>query len=120
MTACHHLRAPSLLMALALGSAGGIPGAAGQLPGTSPVQESPVPTAAVRVDGEILFRVRGVSALPPQERATLIARSIREATRDPLHPTRPILPPAKEKRPRRIGLTTAVPNTGVGYAARSP
>ena len=40
------------------------------------------PTAPVMIDGEELFRVRGVSAYPAQERAATVARAIREAAHD--------------------------------------
>ena len=40
-------------------------------------------TAPVTLDGEELFRVRGVSAFPAEERAANIARAIRDAARDP-------------------------------------
>jgi small-conductance mechanosensitive channel len=46
---------------------------AGELPTTAPVV----------VDGEELFRVRGVSSYPAHERAAAIARAIREAANDP-------------------------------------
>ncbi|HEX5042258.1 MAG TPA: mechanosensitive ion channel domain-containing protein [Candidatus Polarisedimenticolaceae bacterium] len=39
-------------------------------------------TAPVILDGEELFRVRGVSAFPAEERASAIARAIRDAAKD--------------------------------------
>jgi small-conductance mechanosensitive channel len=44
--------------------------------------EPAVPTAAVVVDGEALFQVRGVSAFPAEERARLVSRRIVELARD--------------------------------------
>jgi small-conductance mechanosensitive channel len=44
--------------------------------------EPAIPTAAVVVDGEALFRVRGVSAFPAEERARLVSRRIVEFARD--------------------------------------
>jgi small-conductance mechanosensitive channel len=45
--------------------------------------EAPVDSATVEVDGRPLFRVRGVSALPAQKRADLVADRIVELARDP-------------------------------------
>jgi small-conductance mechanosensitive channel len=45
--------------------------------------EGPVDSAMVEVDGRALFRVRGVSALPSQKRAGLIAGRIVGLARDP-------------------------------------
>ncbi len=54
------------------------------LPGNAQEAARPaeVATAPVMVDGEELFRVRGVSAFPAQERAAAISRAIRDAARD--------------------------------------
>jgi len=45
--------------------------------------EAEPPSAPVEVDGEILFRVRGVSALPADERASRIAERLRAVAADP-------------------------------------
>src|SRR5262245_27689342 len=47
-----------------------------------PVEAKTV-TAPVVLDGELLFRVRGVPALPAEERARLIAERIRRVAADP-------------------------------------
>jgi small-conductance mechanosensitive channel len=52
-------------------------------PGAFAQDAPPVATAPVVVDGETLFRVRGVSAFPAQERAGLIAERILEMAADP-------------------------------------
>ena len=44
--------------------------------------EAEVATAAVEVDGRVLFRVRGVSAFPAEKRAEVIADRIRTAAKD--------------------------------------
>jgi small-conductance mechanosensitive channel len=41
------------------------------------------PTAPVVIDGETLFRVRGISSYPPERRASEIGARIRDAARDP-------------------------------------
>jgi small-conductance mechanosensitive channel len=41
------------------------------------------PTAAVEIDGEVLFRVRGVTAIPARVRAEAIATRIRQIAADP-------------------------------------
>ena len=43
-----------------------------------------IPTAAVKVDGETLFTVRGVSALPAEKRAQMIADRIKDVAQDRL------------------------------------
>src|SRR5262249_14391670 len=47
-----------------------------------PEEAGPV-TAPVMLDGDVLFRVRGVTALPAEERAHLIAERIRAVAADP-------------------------------------
>jgi hypothetical protein len=44
--------------------------------------EAEIVTAPVKLDGAVLFRVRGVSSLPADERARLIQRQLREAAAD--------------------------------------
>src|SRR5262245_16132273 len=58
------------------------PSAGAQAP---PATEAEVtdPTAPVVIDGETLFRVRGISAYTPERRASEIAGRIRDAARDP-------------------------------------
>ena len=46
------------------------------------VPEAGVHTAPVRVDGEILFAVRGASSFPAEERASFIVGRIRQVARD--------------------------------------
>jgi small-conductance mechanosensitive channel len=48
----------------------------------SPEDGDEVQVAPVKLDGKALFRVRGVSAYPAQERAQLIARHIESVARD--------------------------------------
>jgi len=45
--------------------------------------EQPVAVAPVKVDGTVLFTVRGVSALPASERAARITRNILQVARNP-------------------------------------
>ncbi|MGD8897594.1 MAG: mechanosensitive ion channel, partial [Acidobacteriota bacterium] len=45
--------------------------------------EAPIPTAPVEVDGHVLYRVRGASAVPAELRAAQRARWIIEAAEDP-------------------------------------
>jgi len=64
----------------------GLPGqatAAGGNDDESVALEAPVDSATVEIDGKPLFRVRGVSALPAQKRAALIAGRIVGLARDP-------------------------------------
>jgi small-conductance mechanosensitive channel len=61
--------------------------------------EQEIPTAPVIVDGEVLFRVRGVSAYPAERRAAEIARSIVEVAED-----RTILPEAIRAEPMDAGV----------------
>lgn len=46
-------------------------------------EEPAIPTANVVLDGKVLFRVRGVSAYPPEQRAQLIVERIVSAAKDP-------------------------------------
>jgi small-conductance mechanosensitive channel len=46
------------------------------------IADEDVPTAPVEIDGNVLFRVRGVSSLPAGQRAAGIARRIAEAAAD--------------------------------------
>jgi small-conductance mechanosensitive channel len=56
-------------------------------PAASALQEAnevePSPTAPILLDGEVLFAVRGISAMPAEERAARISRSLREMADDP-------------------------------------
>ncbi len=61
--------------------------------------EQEIPTAPVIVDGEVLFRVRGVSAYPAERRAAEIARAIVEVAED-----RTILPEAIRAEPMDVGI----------------
>ncbi len=61
--------------------------------------EQEIPTAPVIVDGEVLFRVRGVSAYPAERRAAEIARSIIEVAED-----RTILPETIRAEPMDVGI----------------
>ncbi|MGQ3071623.1 MAG: mechanosensitive ion channel family protein [Ferrovibrionaceae bacterium] len=61
--------------------------------------EQEIPTAPVIVDGEVLFRVRGVSAYPAERRAAEIARAIVEVAED-----RTILPEAIRAEPMDAGI----------------
>jgi small-conductance mechanosensitive channel len=45
-------------------------------------QEAPIPVAPVAIDGTVLFSVRGVSALPAEERAARIVAAIKKVARD--------------------------------------
>ncbi|MBN9531557.1 MAG: mechanosensitive ion channel [Alphaproteobacteria bacterium] len=71
--------------------------------GMAQAQEAPpeqeIPTAPVIVDGEVLFRVRGVSAYPAERRAAEIARAIVEVAED-----RTILPEAIRAEPMDVGI----------------
>ncbi len=58
-----------------------------------------VDSAPVFLDGEMLFRVRGVSAFPAAQRAQVIARRIAEAADDPL-----VLPDSVRTVPVGMGL----------------
>ncbi len=49
---------------------------------SSPVVEDAIPTAPVEIDGTVLFRVRGASALPAEKRAGNIAARIVALARD--------------------------------------
>lgn len=44
--------------------------------------EAPIPVAPVAIDGTVLFSVRGVSALPAEERAARIVAAIKKVARD--------------------------------------
>lgn len=71
--------------------------------GLAQAQEAPpeqeIPTAPVIVDGEVLFRVRGVSAYPAERRAAEIARAIVEVAED-----RTIPPEAIRAEPMDVGI----------------
>jgi hypothetical protein len=60
----------------------------GSLPAALADTESRGPTpdaasiAAVKLDGEVLFQLRGISALPPQQRADLVRANIIDVARD--------------------------------------
>lgn len=45
-------------------------------------QETPVPVAPVMIDGTVLFKLRGVSALPAAERAARVTAKIKNVARD--------------------------------------
>jgi small-conductance mechanosensitive channel len=53
-----------------------------QAQAVSPEAEADRPTAPVVLDGSVLFRVRGVSALPAEQRAQAVAERIRDAAAD--------------------------------------
>jgi small-conductance mechanosensitive channel len=60
--------------------------AAGDGEGSAPDEnrlDAEIATAAVTVDGEELFRVRGVSSFPAEQRATAIAKRIEALAEDP-------------------------------------
>jgi small-conductance mechanosensitive channel len=60
-----------------------IPASAGAQASPATEVEVTDPTAPVVIDGETLFRVRGISAYTPERRASEIAARIRDAARDP-------------------------------------
>jgi len=57
--------------------------AAPKEPAAGEQTESEFPTAAVEIDGEVLFSVRGVAAFPPEKRAAGIAKRIIALAQDP-------------------------------------
>jgi len=60
------------------------PAALAQQPVVDPAAaEIEVPTAPVTLDGKVLFELRGVSAIPAETRASLVAGRIRDLARDP-------------------------------------
>ncbi len=69
---------PVLLLSVCLAFAGGA--AAQDAPGAA--AEAEIVTAPVRLDGEMLFRVRGVSSFPAPERARLIEERLRTVAAD--------------------------------------
>ncbi len=59
------------------------PGSVAQESDSAPdIPDAEVPTAPVEVDGRVLFRVRGVTAFPAEQRAGVIAGRIRAAAAD--------------------------------------
>jgi small-conductance mechanosensitive channel len=78
---------PRLLALLLLGALAAVSVAAGAQETRPPLEEREEPTAPVVIDGITLFRVRGVSAYPPAERAAAIADRIRGIARDPAIPS---------------------------------
>ncbi|TDY43312.1 mechanosensitive ion channel-like protein [Paraburkholderia rhizosphaerae] len=52
------------------------------LPDAAPVLESALETAPVDIDGQLLFKVRGVSSFPAEERAQAIRRRIEKVAAD--------------------------------------
>ena len=61
----------------------GIPGARAQSPEPAFGPEMGIPTAPVEVDGVVLYRVRGASAFPAEQRAARRVGMIVDAARDP-------------------------------------
>ena len=55
-------------------------------PAPVPAPEAEVATAPVELDGTVLLSVRGVSSLPPAERARLIQERLTEIAADPTVP----------------------------------
>ncbi len=62
---------------------GSAPAAADGQAGVAPVESELRPTAPVEIDGEVLFRVRGVSAFPAPARAAAIVGRIEALAADP-------------------------------------
>jgi len=58
-------------------------GTAKGAPSPAPVLEETIPTAPIDIDGTVLFRVRGASALPAEKRAGNISTRIVGLARDP-------------------------------------
>lgn len=56
-------------------------------PETAVLLESALETAPVEIDGQLLFRVRGVSSFPAQQRANAIRERIEKAAADPAFPS---------------------------------
>ncbi len=56
-------------------------------PETPPVLESALETAPVEIDGQLLFRVRGISSFPAVERAEAIRRRIEKVAADSSFPS---------------------------------
>ncbi|WNC94794.1 mechanosensitive ion channel family protein [Paraburkholderia sp. FT54] len=56
-------------------------------PETAPLLESVLDTAPVEIDGQLLFRVRGVSSFPAEQRAEAIRRRIEKVAADPSFPS---------------------------------
>ncbi|MEM5364764.1 mechanosensitive ion channel family protein [Paraburkholderia azotifigens] len=56
-------------------------------PETAPVLESALESAPVEIDGQFLFRVRGVSSFPAEERAEAIRGRIEKVAADPSFPS---------------------------------
>jgi small-conductance mechanosensitive channel len=69
--------ASAILVALAVSAAELVFGQGGTAPSTPSAElEVDPPTAPIRLDGRVLFNVRGISAYPAQERAAAIAARI--------------------------------------------
>ena len=58
--------------------------------------EAPTPVAPVKIDGNILFSVRGFSAISAEDRAAAITERIKAVARDPNIPTSSISPVESE------------------------
>lgn len=56
-------------------------------PETPALLESVLETAPVEIDGQLLFRVRGVSSFPAEQRAEAIRRRIEKVAADPSFPS---------------------------------
>ena len=79
---------------------------ASKAPAAAEQLEPEVPTAAVEIDGEVLFRVRGVTAFPAEARAAGIANRIVALARDP------------EFRPEMLQTVEADTRTNIVAGAR--
>ncbi|MCG6926104.1 MAG: mechanosensitive ion channel family protein [Acidobacteria bacterium] len=80
MTSSRH---PGFTMAILLVLLAGVPGARAQSPEAALGPEMGIPTAPVEIDGVVLYRVRGASAFPAEQRAARRIAMIVEAARDP-------------------------------------